>query len=185
MKMKTILSIPGLVLAGALFGCQGNNAELESLRAQVAEMEKTKAMEEAHLAAFDDLDFNVYTNQKWDELGNSHGQDITVHWPDGRTTQGIEAHIADLKAGFVFAPDTHITEHPVKIASGDWTAVMGVAEGTFTEPMPVEGGEPIPPTGKSFRIEMVTVAHWTDGVMDEEWLKWDNESYLKQIGLAE
>ena len=50
-------------------------------------------MEQANLANFDDLDFNIYSGQKWDELGKSHSQDITVHWPDGRTTKGIQTHI--------------------------------------------------------------------------------------------
>ena len=40
-----------------------------------------------HLATFDDLDFNVYTHQKWDELGKSHAKDIIVHYPDGRPSQ--------------------------------------------------------------------------------------------------
>jgi len=28
------------------------------------------------------------------------------------------------------------------------------------------------------------IGHWKDGVMDEEWLFWDNMSYMKQIGLG-
>ena len=32
---------------------------------------------------------------------------------------------------FAFAPDAKITTHPVKFGSGDWTAVIGVMEGTF------------------------------------------------------
>jgi hypothetical protein len=33
---------------------------------------------------------------------------------------------------------------------------------------------------------MVTIGHWTkDGVMDEEWLMWDNQAFMKQIGLAQ
>ena len=35
--------------------------------------------EKQHLKTFDDLDFNVYTNQKWHELGKSHAQDVIVH----------------------------------------------------------------------------------------------------------
>lgn len=31
---------------------------------------------------------------------------------------------------------------------------------------------------------MVTVGHWVDGVMDEEFLFWDNQAFLLQIGLA-
>jgi SnoaL-like polyketide cyclase len=93
--------------------------------------------EQTHLETFDDLDFNVFTGQKWDELQNSHAQNIIVHWPDGHITEGIDVHIEDLKAMFVYAPDTRVSEHPIRIASGDYTAVTGVFEGTFTEPMPL------------------------------------------------
>lgn len=137
-----------------------------------------------HLATFDELDFDVFTNQKWDRLKESHSQDIVVHWPDGSKTVGIERHIEDLKSMFVYAPDTRIEEHPVKIASGEWTSVIGVMEGTFTEPMPLPDGTVIEPTGKSFKIQMTTVGHWKDGVMDEEYLFWDNLAFMKQIGLG-
>lgn len=140
----------------------------------------------AHIATFDELDFNVFTNQKWDELHRSHSSDIIVHWPDGRTTQGIDVHIDDLAGMFVYAPDTRIEVHPIKIASGNWTAVMGVIEGTFTEPMPTADGGSIAPTGKAYRLDMVTIGHWReDGVMDEEWLSWDNHSFMKQLGLLD
>lgn len=140
----------------------------------------------ANLANFDDLDFNVFTGQKWDELHRSHAKDITVHWPDGHSTRGIDVHIDDLAAMFVYAPDTRIEIHPIKIGSGDWTAVMGVLEGTFTEPMPTGEGSFIQPTGKAFKINMVTIGRWNDeGTMDEEWLMWDNLAFMKQIGLAE
>jgi predicted ester cyclase len=147
-------------------------------------MEKTKQMEQANLATFDDLDFNVFSNQNWGHLDKSHAKDITIHWPDGRTTKGIDTHIEDLKGMFVFAPDTRIKVHPIKIASGEWTAVMGMMEGTFSRPMPVGGSKTIPPTGKSFKLPMVTIGHWKNGVMDEEWLFWDNQAFMKQIGLA-
>jgi predicted ester cyclase len=141
--------------------------------------------EKANLATFDDLDFNVFSGQRWDDLGKSHAKDITVHWPDGRTTRGLEAHTADLKGMFVYAPDTRIQEHPIKIASGDWTAVTGVMEGTFSKPMPVGNGKTMPPTGKSFKLSMVTIGRWKNGVMEEEWLFWDNQTFMKQIGLAQ
>jgi hypothetical protein len=137
-----------------------------------------------HIATFDDLDFNVFTNQSWDELSRSHAKDILVHWPDGHTTKGIEQHIKDLSALFVYAPDNRIRVHPVKFGSGDWTCVIGVMEGTFTKPMPIGDGKTIPPTGKSYKLPMCTVGHWKDGVMDEEYLFWDNQTFMKQIGLA-
>ena len=137
-----------------------------------------------HLETFDELDFDVFTNQKWDRLKESHSEDITVHWPDGSQTEGIERHIEDLKFMFVYAPDTRIQEHPVKMAHGEWTSVIGIMEGTFTEPMPLPDGTAIPPTGKAFKLKMATVGHWNNGVMDEEYLFWDNLEFMKQIGLS-
>jgi hypothetical protein len=142
-----------------------------------------KGSVESHIATFDDLDFNVFTNQKWGELSRSHAHDILVHWPDGHTTKGIEKHIEDLKAMFVYAPDTRIKVHPVKFGSGEWTSVIGEMEGTFTKPMPTGGGKTIAPTGKAFKLPMCTVGRWKNGVMVEEFLFWDNQTYMKQIGL--
>jgi hypothetical protein len=31
---------------------------------------------------------------------------------------------------------------------------------------------------------MCTVGYWKDGVMVEEWLFWDNATYMKQIGIG-
>jgi hypothetical protein len=138
----------------------------------------------AHLVKFDTLDFDVFTNQKWDRLKESHAKDIIVYWPDGHQTKGIEKHIEDLKAMFVYAPDTRIKVHPVKIASGEWTSVIGVMEGTFTKPMPIGDGKTIAPTGKAFKLTMCTVGHWKNGVMIAEYLFWDNQTFMKQVGLA-
>lgn len=137
-----------------------------------------------NIATFDNLDFDVFTHQKWDRLHESHSKDIVVHWPDGRQTKGIDIHIADLKAMFVYAPDTRIETHPVKFGQGEWTAVIGVMEGTFTKPMPIGDGKTIAPTGKSFKLTMATVGHWKGDTMDEEYLFWDNATYMKQLGLS-
>lgn len=131
-------------------------------------------------------DFNAFRNQKWDDFAKSHAPDIVVHWPDGHSTNGLARHIDDLKATFVYATDTRIREHPVKFGSGEWTSVIGVMEGTFTAPMPMPPGKPIPPTGKAFKLTMNTVGRWNaQGTMDEEYLFWDNATYLKQIGLGQ
>jgi hypothetical protein len=99
-----------------------------------------------HLAQFDDLDFNVFSNQDWVRLHETHSDDVLVHWPDGHDAKGLE--------------------------------------GTFTKPMPTADGKTIPPTGKAFRLSMCTVGHWKGGVMDEEYLFWDNLAFMKQIGVA-
>jgi hypothetical protein len=140
---------------------------------------------EKNLKIFDTLDFDVYSGQKWNRLSESHSKDIVVTWPDGRETKGIDAHIADLKTQFVFAPDTAIKEHPVRFGSGSWTTATGVMTGTFTKPMPTADGKFIQPTGKRYTLGMVTVGHWVNGTMDHEWLFWDNADFMKQIGLGQ
>ena len=151
---------------------------------QLKQYQEREQVEDQHLKEFDTLDFDVFTHQKWDELAASHAKDIIVHWPDGHETRGIDVHIADLKAMFVFAPDMRIRTHPVRIASKEWTSVVGVMEGTFTQPMPLPGGKSIPPTGKALKLEMNTLGRWKDGVMVEEYLFWDNQAFLQQLGLA-
>jgi hypothetical protein len=141
--------------------------------------------ERAHLKTFDELDFDVFSHAQWSRLGESHAQNIRVHWPDGHFTDGIDKHIADLAALFVWAPDTRIHEHPLRVAKDNLTAVTGVMRGTFTRPMPDGKGGTIAPNGKAYAINMATVSLWNrSGVMDEEFLFWDNLNFYQQIGLA-
>ena len=179
--------LKGVVVAAALTLLAPAANSAGSAKIDRTELERYRTAEriaKAHLKTFDELDFDVFTNQKWDRLKESHSADIAVHWPDGHVTHGIERHIADLKAMFVYAPDTRIKEHPVRIGTGEWTSVTGVMEGTFTKPMTLPDGNVIPPTGKAFKLPMATIGHWVNGVMDEEYLFWDNQTYMSQIGLA-
>jgi predicted ester cyclase len=159
-------------------------AKIEETKKELKKFTDERAMTTQHLKTFDELDFVVFSNQEWTRLHESHSKDVKVNWPDGHSTNGIGKHIEDLKAMFVYAPDTNIKVHPVKIGSGEWTSVIGVMEGTFTKPMPIGDGKFIEPTGKKFSINMCTVGHWKNGVMIEEWLFWDNLTYMKQLGIA-
>ncbi len=140
---------------------------------------------ERNLHTFDTLDFDVFSNQKWDRLHESHSKDIVVTWPDGHETKGIERHIEDMKGLFAFAPDIAIKVHPIRFGSGTWTSVTGVMTGTFTRPMPTPDGKSIAPTGKRFALGMATIGHWKGTTMDHEWLFWDNQDFMKQIGVGQ
>jgi hypothetical protein len=168
------------VAAFALESCTSaaDQAELQKFRNE-------KALTELRLVRFDSLDFDIYSNQKWDSFNISHDENIKVYYPDGSITNGLNPqHLDALKPMFVFAPDTKIKSHPVRFGSGDWTAVIGEMEGTFSQSMPIGNGISIPPTGKKFHLSMTTIGHWKDGKMMEEYLFWDNQSFMKQIGLA-
>jgi hypothetical protein len=178
--------VMALVCMGALalFGCQAKTTTTADNATMTKPASGHTVAEEAHLTNFDDLDFNVFSNQKWDELKKSHADNIMVYWPDGHTTTGLPQHIEDLKALFVWMPNLSIKEHPIRIADGDWTACTGVMTGTFSAPMPLPGGGSIPPTNKSINITMCTVGHWNGDTMDEEHLFWDQKTFMDQLGLG-
>lgn len=175
------LSILFLGLIVTIIGCSDSmdQEELKKFRDE-------QALTDMRLVRFDSLDFDIYSNQDWKDFSISHDENIKVYYPDGTVTVGLDPqHLDALKPMFVFAPDTKINEHPVRFGSGDWTAVIGVMEGTFSKPMPIGDGKFIQPTGKKFKLSMSTIGHWRDGKMIEEYLFWDNQSFMKQIGLAQ
>jgi len=196
--MKKVTTIKAMVIllfiaaAAAFTGCTNNGkasvsqSEIDSLRNLITQLTAGNETISQNLTKFDTLDFTVFSNQQWDRLRESHSKDIKVYWPDGHVTTGIEKHIEDLKAMFVYAPDTRIKEHPIRFGSGNMTAVTGVFEGTFTKPMPIGNGKFIQPTGKAFKMPMATIGIWgPDGTMTEEHLFWDNQTYMNQIGLGQ
>ena len=162
----------------------GDTPEVQAMKTEMKQIADERAMIEKNLETFDTLDYTVFTNQEWTRLHESHASNIKVYWPDGHMSQGIDVHIEDLKAMFVYAPDTRIKQHPIRFGSGKYTAVTGVFEGTFTRPMPIGNGKFIKPTGKAFTMPMATIGIWDNGIMTEEHLFWDNQTYMKQIGLA-
>ncbi len=174
-------SIVALTVAGLMASaCSPGGGNTQNPASDTSHTEAQKK----NLANFDDLDFRVYSGQKWDELKLSHAPDIVVHYPDGSTTTGIDAHIDRLKPQFTFAPDTRIKQHPIRLADGNFTSVTGVMEGTFSKPMDLGNGKTAAPTGKTFRLPMVTIGRWENGVMKEEWLFWDNAAFMQQVGLV-
>lgn len=194
-KVKTtIKALVALLIVGAIVtftSCSNkqngstSQTEIDSLRTQITQLTSGNEAIAKHLATFDTLDYTVFTNQEWARLHESHSKDIKVIWPDGHIAIGIDKHIEDLKALFVYAPDTRIKEHPIRFGSGNMTAVTGVFQGTFTKPMPIGNGKFIQPTGKAFKMPMATIGIWgTDGTMIEEHLFWDNQTYANQIGLG-
>jgi len=188
-RTSVSLSVAALLLAGSVEAASPASSQWPGTKVgqSAPAVKDLPAALARNLANFDDLDFRVYTGQAWSDLHKSHTKDVIVHWPDGHTTQGIDKHIEDLKYLWTFAPDNRIQEHPVRFGSadGEWTAVTGWLEGTFTKPMVLADGKVIAPTGKTYRLPMATLGHWNkDGIMFEEFLFWDNGEFMKQIGVG-
>lgn len=158
--------------------------EISDSKKELQEILKSQKQTEQNLVKFDTLDFVIYSTQNWKRLHESHSKNIKVVYPDGSVTIGLDEHIKQLAPMFTFAPDTKITEHPIRFGSGNYTAVTGYIEGTFSKPMQLPDGTFIPATGKKFKLPMCTIGLWKDGTMYEEQLFWDNQAFMKQIGLA-
>lgn len=190
-SIKIAILLSTVVFTGILAGCSNMNGNSKEMQAKIDSMQnilKTMSSDtlESHLTKFDTLDYVVFTGQQWARFHETHSNDIIVNWPDGHHTNGLAKHIEDMITMFVYAPDTRIKVHPIRFgnATGEWTCVTGVMEGTFTKPMPLGNGKFIQPTGKSFKIPMCTVGHWKNGLMIEESLFWDNQTYMNQMGLG-
>ena len=115
--------------------------------------------EKANLEQFDKLDFEAWNNRNWTLFREIHGPDVLVVDFNGNTTRGIEQHIQWAMAAISAAPDSRVLAHPIKIAAGNWTAVTGTLPGNLT---------------------MVTVAHWDNGRIAEEYLFMQNPTVMNQ-----
>ncbi len=105
--------------------------------------------EQANLDRFDRLDFEAWNNRNWTLFEELHSPDVLVVDFTGNTTRGIDQHLQWAMAAVSAQPESRVLAHPIKIAAGDWTAVTGALPGNLT---------------------MVTVAHWEDGRIAEEYL---------------
>ena len=117
-----------------------------------------------------------------------------VHHPDmvahiaGNTQPlvGRAAHAAAMEQFFRIFPDVHVDNdpYPVQFGAGDWTTVIGRVTGTFSGELALPDGTVIPGTGKSFEVDLTTIARWEGELMVEEWVFWDSALMAQQIGLA-
>src|SRR5208337_4579439 len=134
----------GLIILSTFAGSSNESGYSPEMQAKIDEMKRElkkytddRATVEKNLETFAMLDFVVFSNQEWVRMHESHSKDVKVNWPDGHHTNGIDRHIEDLKALFVYAPDTKIKVHPIRFGSGEFTCVTGIMTGTFTKPMPI------------------------------------------------
>ena len=135
-----------------------------------------------HLEA---LDFQVLSHRDWTRLKQSHAKNVVVHWPDGRRTEGLNDHLVELKQLIVHAQDIRVRAHRAQFGSRDWTCFIVDLAGTFARPMLSTHRSKVSPTGKAFKITMCSVSHWNKrGLIDEEYLFCDNQSYMRQLGVT-
>jgi len=104
--------------------------------------------EDRHIELFDKLDFDGWNGPDWQLFSQLHTDDVTVEMM-GQRTEGVHAHIDMCQQIVEQNPEMKVTGHPIKIAQGEWTAVVG----------DITGGQ-----------RMVTVARWRNGAIAEEYV---------------
>ena len=81
-QSKRLLSMIGVIAFGLAACTQtpstatAQSAAQSSAEKELASIKATQAQEQKNLANFDDLDFNVYSNQDWQGFHKSHAPDI-------------------------------------------------------------------------------------------------------------
>lgn len=130
----------------------------------------------------------AWNARDWDTFDAYHEpSDVVVYWPgrEDDPTRGGPDHRAESERFCAAFPDNKV-KHPydVLFGDGDFTAFVTTFSGTFTGPLELPDGTVVQPTGKSFAVMFSTIARWHDGRIVEEYLKYDNGSFLQQIGLA-
>ena len=75
------------------------------------------------------------------------------------TADGLDKHSADAQRFYpMLKTGDGVTSHPIKIAEGDWTVVVGATQSTVAD------------TGAKTKGFMLTMAKWKDGKILEEYL---------------
>src|SRR5512136_1520132 len=137
-RRAALAAVPGLgLLVPSAYAKAANSGpyspamqtKIDEVTAELKKFKDERVIVSKNLETFDTLDFVVFSNQEWVRLHESHSLDVIVTWPDGHQTNGIDRHIEDLKALFVYAPDTKIKVHPIKFGSNDFTCVTGIMTG--------------------------------------------------------
>ncbi len=161
-------------------------SQIEVLQQKVNQYELEQTTVAKNLALFDELDLIAFNNRDMERIAEIHMPDVKVINRDGKITEPFDPdHKDELLFLFETFPDFSINEHPIGFGQGDWTAGLSISTGTFLNPMELPDGTIIEPTGESFEVRIVTLAKWQDGRIVEEYLMWDNEDWMKQLGIAE
>lgn len=127
-----------------------------------------------------------FNAQDFDTFTQRHRADVLVNLTGVAPTDTIESHRDDAISIFKTFPNQRVDNRPYKVffASGDWTCSIARYTGTMTGPMRTPDGKEIPPTGKSFDVDLCTVARWDDnGQIIEEIIFYDLATMMRQLGL--
>jgi steroid delta-isomerase-like uncharacterized protein len=110
-----------------------------------------------------------------EKYAESHAKDFVAHGGDHDAT--LEEDMAAAKEERKALPDMRIKVNEI-LAERDLVAVYWTASGTNTQ-----AGMGFPATGKTVKINGMTLFRFKAGKISEEWSAWNMLSVLQQLGL--
>jgi steroid delta-isomerase-like uncharacterized protein len=119
--------------------------------------------------------FDVLDQGRLDKYADSHAKDFVAHGRDRDAT--LEEDMAAAKEERKALPDMRMKVNQI-LAERDLVAVHWTVSGTNTQ-----AGMGFPATGKTIKIDGMTLFRFRDGKICEEWSAWDMLSVLRQAGL--
>ncbi|WP_236795740.1 ester cyclase [Amycolatopsis sp. GM8] len=106
------------------------------------------------------------------------------HGPDGAESDhaGLVAYFATLRAAF----DDLTLTRGIMLADGDYMAYQTRFEGTFAREFTASPVGPLPPNGRHLGWDVINIVRLDDqGRVVEEWVQYDNRSFLRALGAGE
>ena len=173
MSLKFALSVTAVSIAftGSCSRVDEANAHANTSAPHQCAAEQIKHNEMTVRLVFDE----ILTGGKIAENEHIYHTDFVVHG-DGRDG-GRQEDRAATEEWRKMAPDIRMTPLRV-VADCDMAAVHWQGTGTNTG-----GGNGIPATGSSIRVQGVTFFKFRGGKIAEEWTVFDQYAFLKQLGL--
>jgi steroid delta-isomerase-like uncharacterized protein len=161
--IRTVLQASSLILVMAIVmmtGCQPQPATSE------------------HIQSLTDKYTNAWNTGNFDEWDAIVDSNFVRHQNLSPVAQGrdaIKKAISEFRTAY---PDLKVTLDE-KIYSGDSTAV-----GRWTLTGTNTGAGAMPATGKSVKIWGISILHTSNGKLSEEWVAYDNQAMMTQLGAA-
>ena len=184
--MKIISTISVLIFL--LSACTSNEKDtrIKELEEKLAAFEAEQKKVEANLAVMQAVD-EAWNVRDWETFNRYHAEAVvvpTTRNPEG--TVGREAHHQDaVRFTTTFADHKIQLPYTTTFGSGDWIVALHTSTGTFENELPIGDGKSIPPTGKSFEIQTVTLAKIENGEIVYEHIINDQASFARQVGLGQ
>ena len=124
-----------------------------------------------------------YNARDWSKLAETYAESALFYEPGVKPYRGRDAirrSYQDLHAVF---PDERIKKVR-SFGQGDWICIEMVASGTHKGPLMTPEGKTIPPTNKSYQVEIAATIRIENGKIAEYHEYFDKLEMLTQLGLG-